>query len=271
MRSNWTGKVELSLLSLPVRLGSATTDGGLVLHQVRASDGSPVKYVRVAEADGQEVPWPEVAKGYDAPDGSLVILDDEDFKTAYGEKNRVARIALFVPESQVPRTASRKFHLVQPDKGGEKAYALLASVLAKTGKVAVLTFAMRQRESIAVLRSQDGYLILEELEYHADVLMPDFAAPRQDFTEAEEDLAMDLIGRMSGDFDYPSYTDKSAEALGAVIAQRIEHGQVISPPAKPAGPSGPEQALDLMAALSAAVKDKTPPARKRTPTRRKSA
>jgi DNA end-binding protein Ku len=256
MRSIWTGAITLSLLNMPVKLGSSTKDNQLGLHMVRKSDGSRIRFTRVAEADGQEVQWNDIAKGYDAPDGSLVILDDEDFKAAYGPKNRVASILMFTNAASVPRTAIKTSYHVQPDKGGEKTYALLAGALQASGKVAILTFAMRQRVALAVLAPQDGYLILESLEWHADVLTPDFAAPPMTASEDEQALAARLIEQMTGDFDYAAQKDVSTEAVAAVIQAKIEKGHVIAAP-KPAEPGG-AAIVNMMDAIQASLKATRP-------------
>jgi DNA end-binding protein Ku len=276
LRSIWSGAISLSLLNVPVKLGSATQDNHLGLRMVRKSDGSRIKFTRVSETDGKEVPWHEIVKGYDAPDGSLVLLEKKDFQEAYGEKNRVAKLIMFADAADVPPMAARSAYWVQADKGGEKTYALLASALQATGKVAILAFAMREREAMAVLRPVDGYLSLEALEWDADLLRPDFAAPANTATAAEQELALTLIETMSGKYDHAAQTDSSAEAVMAVIQGKIERGEVRPAPAAPNAATGP---ADLMAVLQAAVAAKkaeapaepAPTARKRaTPARKAS-
>lgn len=251
MRSIWSGAISLSLLNVPVKLGSTTQDNHLGLRMVRKSDGSRVKFTRVSEADGKEVPWDEIAKGYDAPDGSLVILEKSDFTEAYGEKNRVASLLMFTDAANVPAVAAKSAYWVQPDKGGEKTYALLAHTLRASGKVAILTFAMRERESVAVLRAHDGYLSLEALEWDADLIRPDFAAPANTATKGEQELALNLVETMTGQYDHTTQTDRSTEAVMAVIQGKIERGEVRAPAPRPDdATTGPQ---DLMATLQAAV------------------
>lgn len=252
MKSQWTGAISLSLINLPVKVGSATKDNHLGLHMVRKSDGSRIRFTRVAEVDGKEVPWHETAKGYDAPDGSMVILDSEDFTQAYGPKKRVAEVLMFTDAGNIPPMAVKSAYWVQPDKGGDKTYALLAHVLQQSGKVAVLSFAMRDREAVAVLRPHDGYLSLETLEWDADLLRPDFPAPADTATEADHKLALQMIKSMEGKYDHSAQTDKSSEAVMTVIQGKIERGQVIQPPADPDAPKRGMPA-NLTAALQASV------------------
>lgn len=253
MKSNWTGSFRFSLINLPVKLGSSSkNNSALDLHMVRKDDGSAIKFTRVAEADGKEVPWSEIVKGYTAPDGSLVTLDRNDFEQAYGPKNREGEIALFTDAANIPPMSVKTSYWVQPDTGGEKTYALLASALQETGKVAVLTFAMRERVSVAVLRPYDGYLALEVLEWDTDMVRPDFPVPVQSSSEAEQRLAVTLIDEMTQKYDHGKAHDTSTDAVMAIVQAKIETGQVIVPPAKPKGTPG-RMPADLTAALQASV------------------
>ncbi len=255
MKSLWSGAISVSLINIPVKLGSAVKKGGLDLKMVRMEDGSPIKFTRVAEADGKEVPWDKIGKGYYAPDGSLVVLSDQEIKDAYGEKNRVAKLVMFTDASNIPPMAVKSSYWVQPATGGEKTYALLADALRRTGKVAVLQYAMRDRVNIAVLRPHDGYLSLESLEWEADLIRPDFAAPPQTATEDEQDLALKLIESMTEKYDHSAQTDESAEKVMAVIDAKITTGQAIAAPGRPENVGTP---VDFAAQLKAAVEAQKP-------------
>jgi DNA end-binding protein Ku len=272
VKSVWTGAITLSLLNCPVKLAGAAKDNQLDLHMVRKSDGSRVKYQYVSERDGKEVAWHESAKGWDAPDGSLVILDKSDFEKAFGEKNRAAKLTMFTDAANIPPLAAKSAYWVQPDGPiGEKIYALIAHALQASGKVGIVTFAMRQRVAVAVLRAHDGYLSLEPMEWYADMLWPDFAAPPNTATEAEEDLARDLIESMTRKYDHAAQADPSREALEKVIAEKIESGRVIAAPPRPDNAGAP---ADLASALQAAVesaKSAAAPKPKRAPRARKAA
>ena len=257
MQSIWTGAITLSKLQMPVKLGSSSQDSSLGLHLVRKEDGSRIRFTRVAEADGKEVPWDDTAKGYSAPDGSLVILDKTDFEEAFGPKNRVAELLMFTDAGSIPRAATDKSYLCQPDRGGEGAYALLADTLQRSGKVGIVTFAMRQRVTMAVLRAEEGYLYLEKLKWHSDMLQPDFKAPESTASEEEQALAMKLVESMSGKFDYEGSVDTSAEALSGIIQDKIEKGDVIAPPTAPDN-GGTTAMMSLMDGLTASLKDKVP-------------
>jgi DNA end-binding protein Ku len=251
---------------MPVKLGSTSKDNSLGLKMVRLSDGSPVKFTRVAEADGKEVPWDQIGKSYTAPDGSLVVLTQKEIKDAYGEKNRIAEVVMATDAANIPPMAAKSSYWAQPDKGGERTYALLAAALQRSGKVLVLRYAMRDRVNVAVLRPHDGYLALESLEWDEDIIRPDFAAPPMTATEAEQELADKLIEQMTGKYDHAAQEDTSTAAVMAVINEKIERGHVITPPA---APNRAVAAADLTAALRAAVDAQKPKAEPAVPAARK--
>jgi DNA end-binding protein Ku len=251
IRSMWKGSFGISLLNVPVKLGAAVSDNDLKLHQHRKSDGSRIKYVRVAEADGQEVPYSDIVKGAEAVDGSVVLLTDDDLNEAFGEKSRNAKILMFTDPQSIPRVAAGKAYVVQPDTGGEKTYALLAGSLQRTGKVAVVTIALRQRERLALIYSDGGYLYMETLEWSDDVRTPDFTAPDVEITAAEADMADHLVAAMSGDFDYSAHHDESKQRLAELVAKKAETGQAISSATPDTHSPAPDIASALEASLSA--------------------
>lgn len=251
MRSVWTGALSFSVLNMQMKLGSAVKAGS-GLRMIRTTDGAAIKFLRHAEGEITEVPWDKIGKGYDAPDGSLVVMSKAEQDAVYGEKNRVARLLMFTDASNVPPMAARTAYWVQPDTGGGKVYALLASTLQATGKVAVIQFAMRQKMEIAVLRPLDGYLALEALEWDSDLIRPDFAAPPNVADEQEQALTRQLIEDMSGKYDHAEQKDVSREAMMTAIQDKLDTGQVIRPPAVAQNP-GLTPAADLTAQLKAAV------------------
>jgi DNA end-binding protein Ku len=256
MRSIWSGVISVSVINLPMSLGSTTKKGGLDLKMVRMSDGSPIKFPRVAEADGKEVPSDKIGKGYYTPDGTLVVLSDQEVKDAYGKKNRVAELVKFTDASNVPPMAVKSTYWVEPKPEGAKTYALLAAALQQTGKIAILKFAMRDRVNVAVLRAYDGYLALESLEWDADLVRPDFAAPAQTATEDEMDLALTLIETMTSKYDHAAELDTSREQVMAVIDAKVKTNQVIAPPARPDNAGASVNLADQLRASVEAQKPK---------------
>lgn len=267
MRSIWKGVLSAGLVNIPVRLGNALADVELELHRYRTSDGSRMRMMRVAEADGKPLDWDQTSSGFEAPDGSLVLLGDEDFEAAYGEKNRVIRVMQFAEAYEIPRAAAGNLYYIQPDTGGAEAYAVLAAALALRDKVAVVQFALRDRIALGAIRAEDGYLVLERMRWAAELKSPDFAAPQipQD-SLALARAADDLLVSMSREFRWEDYTDTSKEALMQVIQDKLAKTPKPRPAAEPAPVSSGVD--DLMATLQASVeaarkaREPQPPARK---------
>jgi DNA end-binding protein Ku len=252
-RSIWTGTLSAGMLVLPVKLSTVVSDESVELHQVRKSDGSRINYRRFAAADGEEVAYADIAKGYEAPDGRTVVLTDGDFEQAFGGKSRNARILQFTELGSVPRTAAGTSYYIQPGTGGEQAYALIAKALNDLEKAAVVSIAIRQRESLAVLYPDgSGYLVLERLNWAADVKRPDFAAPAVPSDTALALAAAELVNTMTKPFDWSSYTDTSAERLAEVVQAKLETGQSVGTPA-PRPEGSPTPAQDLTAVLQASI------------------
>lgn len=279
MRSIWSGTLGVSVIALPVTLGSAVSEAKSRVHKVRRSDGSRIKYRGFAEADGQEVPYGETVRGYELDDGRMVILADADFERAFGPKSRDAKILFFTDPAQVPRTAHDASYYVQPGKGGEKAYALLAEAMSRTGRVAVVSFALRDREALGILypTANGEYLVLERIQWHADVRQPDFAPPMHAAypSEAEISQAESLVKALTEEFDWPAYTDQATVKLAEVAAEKAAAGQGVSEPARPAAaPATVDLATALRESLAAvkaakAAKAPVPVARTRAPRTRK--
>lgn len=261
MRSSWKGSIGFSMLSIPVNLGGAVGGNDIETHQY-APDGSKIKYRRVSERTGEEVAYKDIQMGYSCPDGNIVYLTDKDFEEAYGTISREAEILQFADAADVPDIAKSKPFFVQPGKGGEKAYALLVAALRASNKVAIIKFGMRQRKRLGALSpTDDGYLILEQLEWAEDIRKPDFAAPAHLIKDDELAMATTLIDSMTKPFDHNAVTDDSQAKLNELINSRIEKGQVTGGfvAAKPG-----EVAMDIMAALKASIDQNkaTPPVKK---------
>jgi DNA end-binding protein Ku len=239
-------------VTIPVRLFSATEEKDVTFHQVRRSDGSRIKYKRVAAADGEEVAYGDIAKGYELPSGETVVLTDDDFKDLPLTTSRAIDVLQFVPLEQVDPIYFAKSYYLEPDKTGTKPYVLLRDALEESGKVAVVKVALRNRESLATLRVRDGVFVLETMLWPDEVRVPEFDFLDDDVEVRPQELAMagSLIDTLSGDFDPTAFTDSYREALQAVIDAKAEGRQVLQPEA--AQPTS-GTVVDLMAALRASV------------------
>lgn len=261
MRSVWTGTIGFGPVVIPVKLGVVVSEPDLPLHYFRRTDASRIEMKRFAKSDGTEVSFPDLAKGYEMPDGRVVLLELDDFTLAYGQRDKNAKILYFTPLAQVPpRTAHQQSYYVQPGSGGEQAYALLAQAMLRTGKAGVVSFAVSQREVLGVLYpADDGCLVLERLQWAENIRAADFTVPAAD--QAAVEMAENLIGLQTQDFDWNSYRDPSMAALNTVIQAKISTGQAVGTPVAQA-PGAPTQAADLMAVLAQSVAEEKA---KRTP------
>ncbi|MDT7570716.1 MAG: end-binding protein Ku [Actinomycetota bacterium] len=252
MRSIWKGAISFGLVTIPVKLYSATEQKDVSFHQVRRSDGSRIKYKRVAQADGEEVPYGEIAKGYELSSGETVVLTDEDFADLPLTTSKAIDVLQFVPLEQVDPIFFEKSYYIEPDKAGAKPYVLLRDALEESGKVALVKVALRNRESLATLRVRDGVFVLETMLWPDEVRNPDFGFLDEDIDVRPQELAMagSLIDTLSGDFDPSQYKDSYREALQEVIEAKIA-GHEVKQPEQAQPTSG--TVVDLMAALRASV------------------
>ena len=252
MRSIWKGAISFGLVTIPVKLYSATEQKDVAFHQVRRSDGSRIRYKRVAQADGEEVPYGEIAKGYELGSGETVVLTDEDFADLPLTTNRAIDVLQFVPLEQVDPIYFEKTYYIEPDKTGAKPYVLLRDALEESGKVALVKVALRNRESLATLRVREGVFVLETMLWPDEVRKPDFGFLDEDIEVRPQELAMagSLIETLSGDFDPSQYKDEYREALQQVIEAKVA-GHEVKQPEVTQPTAG--TVVDLMAALRASV------------------
>lgn len=251
MRSIWKGVISFGLVSIPVRLYSATQERDVSFHQVRRSDGSRVRYRRVSASDGEEVPYGEIAKGYELPDGEMVVLTDEDFANLPLSTSRAIDVLEFVPLDQVDPIYFAKSYYLEPDRTGTKRYVLLRDALQRSGRVALVKIALRQREQLATLRVRNNVFVLETMLWPDEVREPDFPFLDKEVDVREQELAMatSLIDTLAADFDPTKFSDTYREALEAVIDAKVAGREVVVPPSEEV----PAPAGDLMAALRASI------------------
>jgi DNA end-binding protein Ku len=252
MRSIWKGTVSFGLVTIPVRLYSATEEKDVAFHQVRRSDGSRIRYKRVAAADGEEVAYSDIARGFELPTGETVVLTDDDFADLPLPTQKTVEVLQFVPLDQVDPIYFARSYYLEPDKAGLKPYVLLREALESSGRVAVVKVALRQRESLACLRVRDGVLVLETMLWPDEIRQPEFDVLQQQVEVRPQEVAMatSLIEALSGDFDPTEFTDEYRAALEQLIDAKAEGHAVVAPPAA-AGDEG--TVVDLMAALRASV------------------
>ncbi len=252
MRSIWKGAISFGLVSIPVKLYSATEERDISFRQVHREDGGRIRYQRVCTSCGKEVAYADIAKGYEMNDGSIVVLTDEDFESVPITTNRMIDVVQFVPlESLDPIYFSKSYYL-EPEKAGVKPYVLLARALEESGKVAVVKVALRQREALAAVRVRDGVFVLETMLWPDEVREAQFGFLDEDVEVRAQELAMagTLIESLSGEFDPNEHHDNYREALEEVIEATVAGHEIVAPAERPAEGGA---VVDLMAALRASV------------------
>ncbi|GAA0563875.1 non-homologous end joining protein Ku [Actinomadura livida] len=251
MRSIWKGAISFGLVTIPVKLYSATEQRDVRFHQVHRQDGGRIKYKRVCTVDGEEVPYSDIAKGYELPSGEIVVLTDEDFADLPLSTSRRIDVLQFVEAAEVDPIYFAKSYYLEPDAQGAKPYVLLRDALESSGQVAIVKIAIRQRESLATLRVREGVFVLETMLWPDEVRTPDFPFLDEDIEVRKQELSMatSLIESMEAEFDPAEHKDAYREALQAVIDAKVEGREV----ARPAEEAEEEPAADLLSALRASV------------------
>jgi DNA end-binding protein Ku len=252
MRAIWKGAVSFGLVSIGVKLFSATEEKDIRFNQVHRTDGGRIKYKRTCSIDGKEVSYDEIAKGYDLGGGEMVILTDDDFADLPLSTSRAIDVLQFVPAEQVDPILYNKAYYLEPDGVATKPYLLLRDALIESDRVAIVKVALRQREQLATLRVRDGVLVLNTMLWPDEIRAASFDFLDEDVTVRPQELAMasSLIDSMAADFKPEEFTDNYREALQRVIDAKVSGQEIVAPIEVEEAPSG---AIDLMAALRASV------------------
>ncbi|MGH3934544.1 MAG: Ku protein [Pseudonocardiaceae bacterium] len=251
MRAIWKGALAFGMVSIPVRLYSATEDRDVSFHQVHADDGARVRYRRVCTSCGEEVAYADLAKGYELPSGETVVLTDEDFANLPLPSAKTVELQAFVPAEQVDPLAMSRGYYLEPEPAGRKPYELLRAALERTGRVGLAKIAVRTKESLAVLRPRGGVLTLQTMLWPDEVREAEFDVLDREVTVSDAELSMAdaLIEVMAHDFDPAAYHDDYREALLTVVEAKSNGHDV----AAPSTPAEPAPAVDLITALQASV------------------
>jgi len=253
MRAIWRGAVSFGLVSVPVKLYSATESHDISFRQVHAKDGGRIKYQRVCSIDGEEVEDADIAKGYETEDGQMVVLDDDDLAELPASSSREISVEKFVPTEQIDPMWLEKSYYLEPDAQAAKPYALLREALKEADRVAVVTVSIRTRMTTAVLRVRDDVIVMQTMLWPDEVRKPDFAG--LDATEhaakpQELKMARLLVDTLAGDYDPDDFEDDYQKAVDALVKTKLEGGEVTHvTPEKPTG----GEVVDLLAALQRSV------------------
>ena len=249
MRAIWKGSISFSLINIPIALYPATRREELKFRLLRSSDLSPVNYKRVAEADGKEVPWDQIVKGYEYEKGKFIVLKEEDFKRVDIEATQSVDIQDFVELTEIDPIYFDKPYYLEPEKRGEKAYALLREALERSGKVGIAKVIIKTRQHLASVKPEKNLLVLELMHFAEEIIDTSELKVPANVSLATKELAMaeDLIGKMSSRWDPAKYKDDYREALLEVIHEKVESGGKEIP--KRGEAKKPTNVVDLVSVL----------------------
>ncbi len=252
-RSIWSGSISFGLVNVPVKLYTAVSLKTVHFHQLHDADGSRIQQKRFCVADGEEVPYEHIVKGYEISPGRYVVVEPEELEALDPKKTRMIEIEQFVDAAEIDPILYDQPYYLAPGAGAAKAYRLMLEAMRDAGKVAIARVVLRQKGHLVALRAQEDVLVMETLVFADEVVAPssldELADAAVDVAERELKVARQLIEMLSGPFDAAQYRDDYREAVLALIDRKVAGEEVAVAPEVPAAPAAP----DLMAALQASV------------------
>ena len=251
-RSIWTGAISFGLVNVPVKLYSAVSKKTVRFHQLHESDGVRIQQKRVCPADGEEVAWDDIVKGYEISPDRYVIVTSEELEALDPKKTKTIDIEEFVDLEDIdPLYYDHPYYLL-PGQGAAKPYKLLADAMKDAGKVAIARVVIRTKEQLVAIRPLGDVLAMATMNFADEVVDPDSfdEAPGDDVdtTKRELDMARQLIESLTADFDPEKYHDEYREAVLEMIERKADGEEIVIQPAEE-----PEKVPDLMAALEASL------------------
>jgi DNA end-binding protein Ku len=253
MQAIWKGTISFGMVTIPIKVYSATEEKDISFRQVHTEDGGRIRYKRFCEKDGKEIPYSDIGKGYELSDGRMMVLTSEDFAQLPLPTAKSIDVLEFVPLQQVDPLYFAKAYYLAADGVGAKPYVLLRDALAKTQQCALVKVAIRTRESLALLREKDGALVLQTMLWPEEVRGSEFAVPGSDVTVRDQERAMaeSYIATLEGEFDPGRYHSEYREALEALVEAKASGLEPAPAEEEQAGDTG--EVVDLVAALRASV------------------
>ena len=248
MRTVWRGAIACGMVVLPVRLAAATEEHRSRFREIHSVDGGRIRHKRICEAEGQqeEVPYGDVGRAVELPDGRLVPITDEDLERLPLPTKHVAEVLGFVPGTDIdPISYGRAYYAAPDGPAADRPYVLLTEALARTGYVGICKIAIRQRERLAVLRPRRGVIVVQALLWSDEVREPGDLGPSTPVTDRELQLAELLLSELTG-IEMKQMEDEYGRALEQLVAAKVEGGEVPELPTL-------QPAVDLLTALEQSV------------------
>lgn len=256
MRSMWKGALSFGLVNVPVKLYAATEDHDVRFHQVHAADGGRIRMKRQCSVCGETVEYKDLAKAYEADDGRVVVMEDEDFANLPVPGTKEIEIVEFVPSDQVDPLLFDRSYYLEPDGRSVKPYVLMREALEQTDRTAITKVVLRNKQQLAALRVRGDVMVLQTMLWPDELRAADFDVLGTEVEVRPQELAMaaSLIENLSAEFDPSQYADEYREALLAVIEDKLAGGRGVQDVVVAGDQDeGAGLVVDLMAALRESV------------------
>jgi DNA end-binding protein Ku len=247
-RSLWSGTISFGLVSVPVRMVSATESKELRFHFLAKQDLQPIGYDKVRRDTGEHVDSEDIVRGFEVEKGRYVPLEDEDLDRLDIELTKTIDICDFVDLEEIDPIYFRKAYYLLPQDGAEKPYRLLVRALEETGKVAVAKIVIRNKQHLAALRPWNGMLVLETMYYADEVREPERVDGKEQLRKPEVEMAKSLVENLSAEFDPSKYDDTYRKELLELLRAKAKGAPLPEPAEEREG-----EVVDLMAALRESV------------------
>ena len=251
-RSLWKGSIAFGLVNIPVELHTAVRDSRPHFRMLHARDKSPIKFERVCAREGKPVAWEDLVKGYEYQKGRFVVLTKDDFKAAALEKSRTVDIRNFVKGEDIDDRFFETSYFLTPQKGGERAYALLREAIRETKLVGVATIVLRDAQHLAALEVKGDAMVLTMMRYAEELVNTDeYSFPKaKDIRKGELQMARTLVEQLADKWDPTQYTDEYRANLMKIIKARMKGKTVeLDEAAEPRS----AEVIDLMERLRASL------------------
>jgi DNA end-binding protein Ku len=258
--------VSFGLVSIPVKLYNAVSRKSVSFNQIDSRTGARIRYKKVSDADGEEVPSEAIVKGYALSSGDYVLLGDDELGALDPEASRTVEIEQFVDLDEIDPIYYDAAYYAAPDKAAKKPYALLVKAMEEQNRVAIARFVMRSKQYLSVLRADDGILVLATMVYADEVNDPAALVELDDVDDVEVSdrelrMARQLVDSLTEEFDPGKFEDTYRNRVLDLIERKAAGEEVLAPPT----PVAETQLVDLMAALEESVRE-AKESRKRHPT-----
>jgi DNA end-binding protein Ku len=254
-RAIWTGAISFGLVSVPVKLYAAVSSKGVHFHQLHAADGVRIQQKRICPADGEEVPYADIVKGYEIAPDRYVIIEPQELASLAPKRARSIEIEDFVSLAEIdPIFFDHPYYLV-PDERGVKPYRLLLAAMRETEMVALGRLVLRAKENLVAIRAADDVLTLETMVFADEIVSPDrFAELDGEVKTSDREVAMakQLIESLSGPFEPEKYRDEYREQVLALIDRKAAGEEIVL---QPSAPDEKVDGVDLMSALQASLEE----------------